>query len=402
MRTSIPLYLETVAGSASNCRGKQLASLLSLSDPHVNTLLEHNAQPSGLVEVARSKLSFPWDDILLLHLGIVHDRDQANYQQAYEDQKELVQLFQRAINNYDKWCLPFLYEINKDLRDLAIQADLQQADEKKENRNLEEAANVISKSFTYCITDRSLDKTNSRKWGTYHISNLLFKTYFKLKSQNLCRNVLKAVKASDLPPLDSYPKADRVVYRYYLGRLYFLEEQYVKADQELSLAFRECSTRYARNKQLILHYLLPTKIYLGKLPTQKLLGRYPSISSLYSPLVNAIRQGNVRAFDLAMESGYTQLINRGTFLTIEKARSMVIRTLCRRVYAIVNSTRISMDTFKQALEFAGLEVDMEEVECMLAVLIYKGYIKGYLSHEKQFVVLSAKDPFPMPSSIVPS
>jgi hypothetical protein len=30
-----------------------------------------------------------------------------------------------------------------------------------------------------------------------------------------------------------------------------------------------------------------------------------------------------------------------------------------------------MDTFKQALEFAGLDVDMEEVECMLAVLIYK-------------------------------
>lgn len=87
--------------------------------------------------------------------------------------------------------------------------------------------------------------------------------------------------------------------------------------------------------------------------------------------MNAIRDGNVRAFDEAMESGYTELINRGTFLTIEKARSMVIRTLCRRVYAIVNSTRISMDTFKQALEFAGLDVDMEEVECMLAVLIYK-------------------------------
>ncbi|CAO3673307.1 unnamed protein product [Umbelopsis vinacea] len=352
MRGSIPLYLDTVAGSASNCRGKQLASLLSLSDAHVNSLLEHNAQPAGLVAVARSKLSFPWDDILLLHVGIVQDRDQGNFQQAYEDQKELVQLFQRTINNYDKWCLPFLYEINKDLRDLAIQADIEQANEKKENRNLEEAAN--------------------------------------LKSQNLCRNVLKAIKASDLPPLENFPKADRVAFRYYLGRLFFLEEQYAKADVELSLAFQECSTRSSRNKQ----------IYLGKLPTEKLLSRYPSIATLYSPLVNAIRDGNVRAFDVAMDSGYTELINRGTFLTIEKARSMVIRTLCRRVYGIVNSTRISMDTFKQALEFAGLDVDMEEVECMLAVLIYKGYIKGYLSHEKQFVVLSAKDPFPSPSSIV--
>lgn len=49
------------------------------------------------MEVARSKLSFPWDDILLLHLGIVHDRDQANYQQAYEDQKELVQYVKQGI-----------------------------------------------------------------------------------------------------------------------------------------------------------------------------------------------------------------------------------------------------------------------------------------------------------------
>jgi hypothetical protein len=87
--------------------------------------------------------------------------------------------------------------------------------------------------------------------------------------------------------------------------------------------------------------------------------------------VIAIRDGNVRAFDIAMEAGYTDLIERGTFLTIEKARSMVIRTLCRRVYSIMNTTRISMETFKKALELAGLEVDMEEVECMLAVLIFK-------------------------------
>jgi len=73
--------------------------------------------------------------------------------------------------------------INKDLRDLAIEADVQQANNKKENKNLEEAANVMSKSFTSCITDRSLDKVKSRKWGTYHISNLLFKTYFKVSSR---------------------------------------------------------------------------------------------------------------------------------------------------------------------------------------------------------------------------
>lgn len=53
MRGSIPLYLDTVAASASNCRGKQLASLLSLSDAHVNLLLEHNAQVRALITLVK-------------------------------------------------------------------------------------------------------------------------------------------------------------------------------------------------------------------------------------------------------------------------------------------------------------------------------------------------------------
>lgn len=48
-------------------------------------------QPAGLVNIARNKLNFPWDDIVLLHVGIIQDRDRGDYQQAYEDQKELVQ-----------------------------------------------------------------------------------------------------------------------------------------------------------------------------------------------------------------------------------------------------------------------------------------------------------------------
>ena len=37
---------------------------------------------------------------------------------------------------------------------------------------------------------------------------------------------------------------------------------------------------------------------------------------------------------------------------------------------------------------------MDEVECILANLIFKGLIKGYISHQKQTLVLSKKDPFP--------
>jgi uncharacterized protein HemY len=70
-----------------------------------------------------------------------------------------------------------------------------------------------------------------------------------LKQQNLCKNILRAVKAADMASIDQFPKSDRVTFRYYLGRLYFLEEDYVKAEHELNLAFKECTNRQKKNKE---------------------------------------------------------------------------------------------------------------------------------------------------------
>ena len=37
---------------------------------------------------------------------------------------------------------------------------------------------------------------------------------------------------------------------------------------------------------------------------------------------------------------------------------------------------------------------LAEVECVVANLIYRGYVKGYISHQKAVLVVSKKDPFP--------
>ena len=58
------------------------------------------------------------------------------------------------------------------------------------------------------------------------------------------------------------------------------------------------------------------------------------------------------------------------------------------------STRIEVRHFQTALAFTGMDVENVEVECFLSNMIYKGLIKGYISRERQIVVLSAKDPFP--------
>ncbi len=67
-----------------------------------------------------------------------------------------------------------------------------------------------------------------RKWAIYKIINLLFKTYFKLNSISLSKNILKAIQAyrGDMPTLDVFPKAHQVTFKYYVGVIYFLEEAY--------------------------------------------------------------------------------------------------------------------------------------------------------------------------------
>ncbi|KAI9307299.1 hypothetical protein BJ944DRAFT_24838 [Cunninghamella echinulata] len=302
---------------------------------------------------------------------------------------------------FTKWCLPVLYKINKNLRALAAKVD-EEALHKSEGqrKKLEEAANVISKSFTYCITDRG-PMNGSKKFGTYFMIGLLFRIYFQLKQQNLCKNVLRALKAADMPPIERFPKSDRVTFRYYLGRLYFLGEDYAKAETELHLAFCECNNRQQKNKELILQTLLPVRLIRGILPSEALLKSHPKTNQIYGDISRAIKLGNVKAFNEALTKSESTLIRQGTYFAVEKAQSIAMRQLFRKVYQVLDkSTRISVPTFKTALEFVGLEVDMEETEWMLANMIYKGYIKGYLSHEKLTLVLSNVNPFPNLSSIV--
>ncbi|KAG2225053.1 hypothetical protein INT45_003253, partial [Circinella minor] len=354
----------------------------------------------------------PWDDVTALHLRTMIYQSQNKHALAFQAQKELVQVFQRAMSNLTRWCLPVLYVLNNELRALAREADLHTkitlADEEEgggtgeettQRKKLEEAANVMSKSFTLCITDRNLGHS-SKKFGTYRMVGLLFRTYFQLKQQNLCKNILRAVRAADLPEIDEFPKCDRVTFRYYLGRLYFLQEEYSKAEHELDLAFRECSNTSRKNKELILQTLLPIRLMRGVMPSNALLQRFPKINNIYSKIVIAIKTGNINVFIQQLQHVDHILFRQGTYLAVEKAQNIAMRQLFRKVYIQGGcNPRIPITVFQAALKVSGMDVDLAETEWMLANMIYKGYMKAYLSHEKMFAVLSKTAPFPKVSSI---
>ncbi|KAF9980829.1 COP9 signalosome (CSN) subunit [Modicella reniformis] len=393
----LTMYIGQVNHGIINEHDHKVACFLQVYSKHSDKLLNETPESAWQIdETCRERLPAPWNEIVFHHiLACISVRDQ-DFLKAYSEQTETVSIFQREFANLTNWPLETFYLLNGDLRRLAVQADKQLQQNGEKPSKLEDCARMLNKSFTLCATDRSPQNV-SKKWGTYNIVSILFRTYFKLKSHNLCKNILRAVKAADLPELDQFPMSHQVTMRYYTGVLSFFNEDFKKAEPDLQFAFDHTPKRFHNNRRLILHYLIPTKLLHGSLPSARHLEEFPELSTLYQPLVTAIKTGNVKQFDEALVSGGTRLIALGTYLTVEQSRGVAVRTLFKKVYVYTSmdrSNKLEISLFKTALQFVGVTVDEDEVECMLANMIHKGYIRGYISHEKRVLVLSQKDPFP--------
>lgn len=319
---------------------------------------------------------------------------------AFTHCASMVQLIIKGFVTWEAWVLPVLFQACRDIRVLAIRADELCISKNEKAENLEEAARLINKAFTICITDRA-PMESSRKWGTYCIIGILFRTYFRLNKLTLTKNVLRAVEVSELPDLNFFPKAHIVTWKYYLGVIAFMNEDYARAEVELTAALASCGRTPEKNTELILCYLIPTHLMTSrKIPTTALLRKFPTLSALYNPLIMALRTGNVAAYDRALQRNEAEFIRRRTYLTLERARDLCVRSLFRKVYLALNkSTRIPINKFMVAMNMGikvGNEswVDEEEAECFVANMIYKKFMKGYISLERRMVVLSGTDPFP--------
>jgi len=130
----------------------------------------------------------------------------------------------------------------------------------------------------------------------------------------------------------------------------------------------------------------------GRLPTIKLLEKY-SLNE-FLPLLNGMRTGNLMEFSDGLMKNQDLFIRRGTYLLLEKCKMICYRNLFKRVYKIIGKEQIRLEMIARSFKWLGMPIDLDEVECILANLIFKQYIRGYLSHAKRVLVLSKKDPFP--------
>lgn len=141
-----------------------------------------------------------------------------------------------------------------------------------------------------------------------------------------------------------------------------------------------------RPRRLILTYLIPCHLITAHtLPSRKLLEPYPRLQRLFLPLSDCIKKGQLHAYDLALQEGEPEFVKRRIYLTLERGRDIALRNLLRKVFiaggfdepkepggAPVRRTRIPVSEFAAAISIGSQErLDTDEVECLLANMIYK-------------------------------
>ncbi|KAK5205359.1 COP9 signalosome (CSN) subunit [Exophiala xenobiotica] len=401
----------------------------------------HLIQDRNAVKLPKAEAN-AWVDIFVAlwkcvkDLATIQAGGAGDWTKAFDSYKDMCNLLVRGYTNFgfQSWTIPCLYVAGKYLRMIAMKADSQDKSgnsngfangfsddimgDTNKNKNLEQAAWAINRMFTVCLSDRA-ELAESRKWGIYSTTNLLFKTYFKLNSISLTRNVIRALEASqpDLPPLELFPKSHRCTFKYYRGVIDFLQEHYTDAEANLTEALNLCHKASLRNREQILTYLIPAHVVnTHQLPTASVLAPHPTLVSIFTPLFTAIRTGSLAQFDDALSNAEPELVRRRIYLTLERTRDICLRNLFRKVFLAagweeskdaatgevtgkIRRTRIRIEEFEAAMRVGSkgatdVMMERDEVECFLANMIYKNLMKGYIARDRGIVVLSKAGAFP--------
>jgi nuclear mRNA export protein PCID2/THP1 len=295
----------------------------------------------------------------------------------------------------ENWCLPVMYTVCLDLRKLATTCEAKDGATNKPGEILEKAAECLMACFRVCAADNRSTDEETKRLGMLHLVNQLFKVYFKINKLHLCKPLIRAIESSVFK--DSFSLAQRITYKYFVGRKAMFDSDYKSAEEYLSFAFDNCHKRFANNKRQILIYLVPVKMLLGHMPRKEILEKYNVLQ--FHELAAALKEGNVRKFDEVIQRHETFFIESGIYLIVEKMKIIAYRNLFKRVYLILQTHQIDLQSFVTALNFAsGEPIEMDETQCIVANLIYENRIKGYISHQHNKLVVSKQNPFPSLSS----
>ncbi|XP_041321657.1 PCI domain-containing protein 2 isoform X3 [Pyrgilauda ruficollis] len=258
---TINQYLQQVQEAIETRDGTFCAELVSFKHPHVANPRLQLPSPE---EKCQQVLESPYDEMFAAHLRCTYAVANHDFVEAYKCQTVIVQSFLRAFQAHkeENWALPIMYSVALDLRIFANNADQQlvKKGKSKVGDMLEKAAELLMGCFRVCASDTRAGIEDSKKWGMLFLVNQLFKIYFKINKLHLCKPLIRAIDSSNLK--EEYSMAQRVTYKYYVGRKAMFDSDFKQAEEYLSFAFEHCHRSSQKNKRMILIYLLPVKMLL--------------------------------------------------------------------------------------------------------------------------------------------
>ncbi|XP_011312106.1 PCI domain-containing protein 2 [Fopius arisanus] len=379
-----------------NQDGLALADLLSLRHNHANI-------SQLCTEIAMTKamehLSAPFDDLVLLHLKTLASANGEDARATHRNQSALVQSVMKILQlqKEENWMLPVMNVVCLELRLLAVQAENSKSKNTKPGELLEQSAECLMGCFRVCAADNRSSEEDTKRWGMLSLVNQLLKIYFRINKLHLCKPLIRAIDSSVYK--DHFPLAQRITYKFFVGRKAMFDSDYKSANEYLTYAFEHCHKASSKNKRLILTYLVPVKMLLGYMPKRSLLEKYSLME--FWELVEALKRGDLRKLETVMTKHESFFIAAGIYLIVEKLKLLAYRNLFKKVWLAMNTHQIPVQTLLTALQMYGVEdIDMDETECLVANLIFECKIKGYISHQHKKLVISKQNPFPNLSSII--
>ncbi|KAL0715119.1 hypothetical protein Bca4012_064441 [Brassica carinata] len=297
-----------------------------------------------------------------------------NLVEAYLAFEKFANSFVQEFRNWESaWALEALYVVCYEVRILAEKADKELTSNGKSPEKLKAAGSLLMKVFGV------LAGKGPKRVGALYVTCQLFKTYFKLGTVNLRRSVLRSIETARIVDFEEFPRRD-------------------KADTKLSYALQHCNPKRERNIRMILKYLIPVKLSIGIIPKDELLQTYNLPE--YMNVVPALRKGDLRLLRHALQEHEDRFLRSGVYLVLEKLELQVYQRLMKKIYIIhklsdpARAHQLKPEVIAKALRWLEIDMDLDEVECIMTILIYKNLVKGYLAHKSKVVFLSKQDPFP--------
>lgn len=240
------------------------------------------------------------------------------------------------------------------------------------------------------------------------ITNTLLRVLVRMNATDRCANVVTQTETAVGKNLQMFPPGQRATYMYFRGMISLFREQYADAEASLESALSTCPSRSHPNTRKILALLLPLKMLNGVRVSESFARRvgFPE----YAELAMAISAGEVPRYQRCLAAHEVLFISRGVFLVIEKLRNTLFQNLCRKVYLAKLDGEEKIPKLRHSYILAALRLQqkqenngvigddfenmtIDELECIIASLIYEKKIKGYIAHGV-CTILDKNDPFP--------